>query len=161
MARWQCLRNWLSIGWLGLERRVQQCVTGYDICNCTGLSVIFSPCEWKENGCLRATPPFVWQLPTCCLLPINSMKNEKLLVLESNTQPLMWYESHLCKQWGFLDCSQLLKMNLNGSLPINATTKAPGIYECYHIMDSCITDKRSWSSWPLVLWVLSLQIGPL
>jgi hypothetical protein len=79
------------------------------------------------------------------------MKNEKPLVLESNTPPLIWYESHLCKEGGFLDCSQLLKLKLNGSLQINDTTKAHGIYECYHIMDSCITDKRSGSPWPLVL----------
>jgi hypothetical protein len=111
---------------------------------------------------LRATPPFVWQLPTCCFSPINSMKNEKPLVLESNTPPLICYESHLYKQWGFLDCSQLLKIKLNGNLPINDTTKAHGICECYHIVDSCITDKRSWSSWLLVLWVpFTLQIGPL
>jgi len=36
-------RNWLSIVWLGVERRVQRCATGYDICNCTSLSGIFSP----------------------------------------------------------------------------------------------------------------------
>jgi hypothetical protein len=35
--------NWLSIVWLGVERRAQQCATGYDICNCTSLSGIFSP----------------------------------------------------------------------------------------------------------------------
>ncbi len=40
--------------------------------------------------------------------------------------------------------------------------KAHGICECYHIVDSCTTDKRSWSSWLLVLWVpFTLQIGPL
>jgi len=90
------------------------------------------------------------------------MKNEKPLVLESNTRPLICYESHLYKQWGFLDCSQLLKIKLNGSLSINDTTKAYGICECYHIMDSCITDKWSWSSWLLDLWVpFALQIGPL
>jgi hypothetical protein len=92
------------------------------------------------------------------------MKNEKPLVLESNTPPLICYKSHLYEHWGFLDCSQLLKINLTGSLPINYTTKAKahGIYECYHIVDLCITDKRSWSSWPLVLWVpFTLQIGPL
>jgi hypothetical protein len=90
------------------------------------------------------------------------MKNEKPLVLESNTPPLICYESHLYKQWGFLDCSQLLKIKLNGSLPMNDTPKAHGIYECYHIVDLCITDKRSGSSWPLVLWVpLTLQIGPV
>jgi hypothetical protein len=63
------------------------------------------------------------------------MKNEKPLVLESNTPPLICYESHLYKQLGFLDCSQLLKIKLNGSLPINDTTKAHGIYECCHIVD--------------------------
>jgi hypothetical protein len=34
--------------------------------------------------------------------------------------------------------------HLYGSLPINDTIKAHGIYECYHIMDTSITDKRSW-----------------
>jgi hypothetical protein len=28
---------------------------------------------------------------------INSMRNEKPLVIESNTPPLIWYESHLNK----------------------------------------------------------------
>jgi len=90
------------------------------------------------------------------------MKNEKPLVLQSNTPLLISYESHLYKHWGFLDCSQLLKMKLNRSLPINDTTKAHGMYECYHIGDLCITDKQSWSTWPLVLWVpFTLQIGPV
>jgi hypothetical protein len=90
------------------------------------------------------------------------MKNEKPSVLESNTPPLICYQSHLYKHWGFLDCSQLLKIKLNCSLPINDTTKAHGIYECYHVVDLCITDKRSWSTWLLVLWVpFTLQIGPV
>jgi len=46
----------------------------------------FLLCEREENGCLSNTA-FVWQLPTCCFSPINSMKNEKPLVLESNNPP--------------------------------------------------------------------------
>jgi len=69
---------------------------------------------------------------------INSMKNEKPLVLESNI-PLICYESHICKQQGFLDYSQLLKIKLNDGLPFNDTNKAHGIYESYHTMDLCIT----------------------
>ncbi len=34
--------NWLSIAFLGVQRRVQQCATGYAICNSTSLSGIFS-----------------------------------------------------------------------------------------------------------------------
>jgi hypothetical protein len=79
----------------------------------------------------------------------------KPLVFESNTPPLICYESHLHKQWGFLDCSQLLKIELNGSLPINDTTKTDAIWVLpYH--------KPSWSSWLLILWVpFTLQIGPV
>jgi hypothetical protein len=33
-----------------------------------------------------------------------------------------------------LDCSQLLKIELNGSSPINDTTKTHAIYECYCII---------------------------
>jgi hypothetical protein len=90
--------------------------------------------------------------------------NEEWKAISSweHTPPLICYESHFYKDWGFLDCSQFLKIKLNGSLPINDTTKAHGIHECYHIVDLCITDKQSWSSWPLVLWVpFTLQIGAL
>jgi len=41
---------------------------------------------------------------------INSMRDEEPLVIESNTPPLICYESLLCKQRGILDCSQLLKV---------------------------------------------------
>ncbi len=117
---------------------------------CQGIS----PLVWmKGKWMLERNTTIVWQLPTCCFSPINSVKNEKPLVLESNTPPLICYETHLYKHWGFLDCSQLLKIKLNCTLPVNDTTKARGIYECYHIVDLCITDKRSWSTWPLVLWV--------
>jgi hypothetical protein len=41
-------------------------------------------------------------ITTICMatpyMPINSMKNEKPLVLESNTSPLICYESHIYKQ---------------------------------------------------------------
>jgi hypothetical protein len=107
----------------------------------------------KGKWMLESNTTICMELPTCCFSPINSMKNEKPLVLESNTPPLICYESYLYQQWGFLDYSQLLKIKLNGSLPINDTTQAHGIHECHHIVDWCITDKRSWSSWPLVLWV--------
>jgi hypothetical protein len=88
---------------------------------------------------MRVKPLFVWQIPTCCFSPINSEKNAKPLVPESNNPPLICYKSHLSKQGGFLDCSQLLKAELNGSFPMNDITKTHGIYECYHIKDLCIT----------------------
>jgi len=92
--------------------------------------------------------------------PLVWMKGKWML--ESNTPPLICYESHLYKHWGFLDCSQLLKMKLNRSSPINDTTKAHGMYECYHIVDLCITDKQSSSTWSLVLWLpFTLQTGPV
>jgi len=56
--------------------------------------------------------------------------------------PPICYKSHLSKQREFLDCSQLLKTELNVSLPMTDTTKSHGIYECYHIKDLCITTVR-------------------
>jgi hypothetical protein len=59
-----------------------------------------------------------------------------------------------------LDSSQLLKIKLNDSLPVNDTTKAHAIYECYDIMHLCMTKRNhliimaaSSSDWPVhQLW---------
>jgi len=116
----------------------------------------------KGKWMLESNTAICMAAPNMLFFTYQFNKEWKPLVLQSNTPPLICYESHLYKQWGFLDCSQLLKIKLNGSLPINDTTKAHGIYEFYHIVDLCITYKRSWSSWPLVLWVpFTLQIGPV
>ncbi len=54
----------------------------------------------------------------------------------------MRYKSHLSKKLGFIHSSQVLKTELNGSLPIIDTTKTRGIYEWYHGKDLCITMVR-------------------
>jgi len=57
MYLWLGDTNWLSIAWLRVQRRVQQCATGYAICDSTSLSGIFSPScvneskmdAWEQN----------------------------------------------------------------------------------------------------------------
>jgi hypothetical protein len=46
--------------WEKSSMNVQQGIIFVTAQVCQGFSPL---CEWKENGCLRATPPFVWQLP--------------------------------------------------------------------------------------------------
>ncbi len=42
------------------------------------------------------------------------------------------------------------------------TRRGENPWQTCAIVDLCITNKRSWSSWPLVLWVpFTLQIGPV
>jgi hypothetical protein len=107
---------------------------------------------WKRMLDAWATPPFVWQLPKVPFFAYRSNEEQKPSVLESNTLPLICYESHFYKQWGFLDSPQLLKRvdwhewHYQGTWYLWVLP--------YH--------KPSWSSWPLVLWVaFTLQIGPV
>jgi hypothetical protein len=88
---------------------------------------------------MGAKSQFVWQLPTCQFSPINSVKNKKPLILESNTSPLIRYKTHLSKKLGFIDSSRVLETELNGILPIIDTTKTRGIYKWYQRKDLCIT----------------------
>jgi hypothetical protein len=46
---------------------------------------------------LESNTPICMAAPNMLFSPVNSMKNEKPLVLESNTPPLICYESHLYK----------------------------------------------------------------
>jgi len=93
---------------------------------------------------------FVWRLSTCCFSPVNSEKNGKPLVLEGNIPPYICYKTHLSKQQGFLGCLQLLKLELNGALPMVGSTKTRG----YRIKDLRITTIRI-LRWLVVLWVFS------
>jgi hypothetical protein len=66
--------------------------------------------------------------PTMLFFTYQYLKRSaKLLDLESNNAPLICHESHLFKERGFLDSSQLLKIERNGSLPMDETAKTHGI----------------------------------
>jgi hypothetical protein len=52
----------------------------------------------KGKWMLESNTTICMAAPNMIFSPINSMKSEKPLVLESNTPPLICYESHLYKQ---------------------------------------------------------------
>jgi len=96
------------------------------------------------NGkCMRDSNTVVCMAaPTMLFFTYQYLKRSaKLLDLESNNALLVCHESHLFKEQGFLDSSQLLKIEQNGSLPMDETAKTHGIAECYHIMDLCTTTR--------------------
>jgi hypothetical protein len=80
--------------------------------------------------------------PTMLFFTCQYLKRSaKLLDLESNNAVFVCHESHLFKERGYLDSFRLLKIERNGSLLMDETTKTHGMAKCYHIMDLCTTTR--------------------
>jgi hypothetical protein len=161
MARWQSLQiDSLLLDWEFQEKlnNVQQCMIFVTAQVCQGFSPLL---VWMKGKCMCESNTTICMAAPTMLFFTYQFKEEWKAISsweQHRSHYILW--EPFIQGVGFLDCSQLLKIKLNGNLPINDTTKAHGIYECYHIVDSCIADKPSWSSWPLVLWVpFTLQIG--
>jgi hypothetical protein len=68
------------------------------------------------NGkCMRDSNTIVCMaVPTMLFFTFQYLKSAELLDLDSNNALLVCHESHLFKERGFLDSSQLLKIERNG-----------------------------------------------
>ncbi len=115
----------------------KQCMIFVTAQLCQGFSPLL---VWMKGKCMHESNTTICMgAPTMLFFTYQFKEQWKAISSwEQHWSSYMLWESFI-QGVGIFDCSQLLKIELNGSLPMNDTTKTHGIYECYHIRDLFIT----------------------